>query len=70
MTTQKNRMPARVASPKTVHAYSRAGIEPTIAEMLSEPIVRTLMARDAVSDATIARVIAEARAQRAECCAA
>lgn len=66
MTTFNSKMPARTASPKTVHAYSKAGIEPTIAEMLSEPIVRTLMKRDAVSDDTIARVIAEARAQRSE----
>jgi hypothetical protein len=66
MTTSKIGMPARSASPKTVHAYSKAGIEPTIAEMLSEPIVRTLMERDAVSDDTIVRVIAKARAQRSE----
>jgi hypothetical protein len=64
-------MPARSVPSRTpLHAYREAGIEPTIAEMLSEPIVRTLMARDAVSDDTIVRVIAEARAQRAERCLA
>lgn len=62
----KNRMPApRDASPHGSHRYREAGVEPTIAEMLSEPIVRTLMERDAVSDETIVRVIAEARARRA-----
>lgn len=64
--TLKTRMPARSASAKAHHAYSAAGIEPTIAEMLSEPIVRAVMRRDSVDDATIVRVIAEARAQRAE----
>jgi hypothetical protein len=68
MTTLTKRMPARSASSrKPLHAYREAGIEPTIAEMLAEPIVRTLMVRDAVSDATIVRVIADARAQRARC---
>lgn len=64
MKTTDNRMPARTAT--TGHAYREAGIEPTIAEMLAEPIVRTLMQRDAISDDTIVRVIAEARAQLAE----
>ena len=65
-TTLKTRMPARSASAKARPAYSEAGIEPTIAEMLSEPIVRAVMRRDSIDDATIVRVIAEARAQRAE----
>jgi len=64
MKMSKNRMPARTSI--TVHAYREAGVEPTIAEMLAEPIVRTLMERDAISDDTIVRVIAEARAQLAE----
>jgi hypothetical protein len=64
MKTTNNRMPTRTAT--TVQAYRDAGVEPTIAEMLAEPIVRTLMQRDAISDDTIVRVIAEARAQLAE----
>lgn len=66
-TTTVKRMPARTSSTSsTAHAYRQAGIEPTLAEMLAEPIVRTLMNHDAVSDETIIRVIADARAKRAQ----
>jgi hypothetical protein len=64
MTMSNTRIPARTSA--TVRAYSAAGIEPTIAEVLAEPIVRTLMERDAISEATLVRVIADARAQLAE----
>jgi hypothetical protein len=64
MKMSKTRIPAQPST--TVHAYSTAGIEPTIAEVLAEPIVRTLMKRDAISEATLVRVIANARAQLAE----
>jgi hypothetical protein len=72
-------MPARTSSTSsTAHAYRQAGIEPPLAEMLADPIVRTLMKHDSISDETIIRVIADARAkrvkkltrctERAECC--
>lgn len=36
--------------PRTTDAYREAGIEPTLSEMLADPIVRILMAHDSVSD--------------------
>jgi hypothetical protein len=56
------RLPARTRT--TV--YSEAGHEPSIAEVLAEPIVRTLMKRDAVSEEALVAVIDHARAQLAE----
>lgn len=55
-TTKK--MPAR---PRTTDAYREAGIEPTLSEMLADPIVRILMAHDAVSDDMVLDVLANAR---------
>jgi hypothetical protein len=63
MNTTNNRKPART---RTTEAYREAGIEPTIAEMLSEPIVRTLMAHDSVSEEMLIDVIDRARARTFE----
>lgn len=52
------RMPAR---PRTTDAYREAGIEPTLSEMLADPIVRILMAHDSVSDEMVLDVLANAR---------
>jgi hypothetical protein len=46
--------------------YSTAGQEPSIAEVLAEPIVRTLMERDAVSEEALVAVITRVRAGLAE----
>jgi hypothetical protein len=49
------------AAPSSMHAYLEAGREPSIAEVLSEPIVRAVMRRDAISEAALVRVIERAR---------
>ena len=56
------RLPARTRT----MVYSTAGKEPSIAEVLAEPIVRTLMERDSVSEEALVAVIDHARAQLAE----
>jgi hypothetical protein len=43
------------------HGYEEAGIEPSIAEVLAEPIVHAVMRRDSISEATLIGVIKEAR---------
>jgi hypothetical protein len=62
-----SRLPARNVDVRTgTTLYNEAGQEPSIAEVLAEPIVRTLMKRDAVSEEALVAVIAHARAQLAE----
>lgn len=52
------------------HAYDEAGIEPSIAEVLAEPIVHAVMRRDSISEATLVGVIKEARKRLEERAAA
>lgn len=58
-----------LASTLKVRTYDEAGIEPSIAEVLAEPIVRAVMRRDSISEATLVKVIDEARS-KLECCTA
>jgi len=44
-------------------AYSEAGVEPSLAEVMAEPIVRAVMRRDSVSEETLIGVITRARAR-------
>ena len=41
--------------------WSMAGVEPDLAEVVAEPIVRLLMMRDGVSRCALVRVLAAAR---------
>jgi hypothetical protein len=56
-------------SPSSIHAYLEAGKEPSIAEVLAEPIVRAVMRRDAISEAVLVGVIDRAR-EELDLCAA
>ena len=47
----------------STHIYIEAGQEPSIAEVLAEPIVRAVMRRDAISETALIRVIDRAREQ-------
>ena len=58
MTKSKIEMPR--ARTRT-DAYLGAGNEPPLAEVLAEPIVRAVMERDSVSEATLINVIENAR---------
>ncbi|HTI86293.1 MAG TPA: hypothetical protein VL966_06790 [Alphaproteobacteria bacterium] len=62
--SMNTRLPARTRT----MVYSTAGQEPSIAEVLAEPIVRTLMKRDAVSEEALVAVIDRARAELATAC--
>ncbi|MGE5537457.1 MAG: hypothetical protein ACM30I_02495 [Gemmatimonas sp.] len=67
MKKTNTRLPARsVGTCATTAVYDAAGVEPSLAEVLAEPIVRTLMKRDSVTEEALAAVIADARAQLAE----
>jgi hypothetical protein len=46
-----------------IRTYDEAGIEPSIAEVLAEPIVHAVMRRDSISRSTLVDVINEARLQ-------
>lgn len=61
MHATNKRMPAR-----TTDVYRDAGVEPTLSDILSEPIVRILMARDAVSEEMLIEEIARARGRTFE----
>ena len=60
MTQSKIKTTAAVTS---AHTYIEAGQEPSIAEVLAEPIVRAVMRRDAISEAALIVVIDRAREQ-------
>lgn len=66
MTMLNNGTPTRTL---TVRTYDEAGIEPSIAEVLAEPIVRAVMRRDAISEAVLVGVIDRAR-EELDLCAA
>lgn len=56
------RTPARnPTTSRTTDAYREAGVEPTLSEMLADPIVRILMAHDSVSNEMVLDVLASAR---------
>lgn len=57
------------AAQSSMHAYLEAGKEPSIAEVLAEPIVRAVMRRDAISEAALVGVIDRAR-EELDLCAA
>jgi hypothetical protein len=52
-----------IAAQLPFRAYLEAGQEPSIAEVLAEPIVRAVMRRDAISEAALIVVIDRAREQ-------
>jgi hypothetical protein len=60
-------MPAAI---NAMRAYDEAGIEPSIAEVLAEPIVHAVMRRDSISEATLVGFIKEARKRLEERAAA
>ena len=51
------------AAQSPMHTYLEAGQEPSIAEVLAEPIVRAVMRRDAISEAALIGMIDRAREQ-------
>ncbi len=48
---------------RTTRAWSTAGTEPALADVLTDPLVHAVMRRDGVSVAKLRRVIADARAR-------
>ena len=49
--------------PRRTVAWSQAGVEPTLSEMLADPIVHLVMARDGLSRADVERAVAHGQRQ-------
>jgi hypothetical protein len=45
------------------HAWSEAGTEPPLAEVLADPLVHQVMRRDGVTPSELQRIIRQAQAQ-------
>jgi hypothetical protein len=57
MTTAPTRPTSRPTIVRTSRTWSEAGEEPTLAEMLADPIVHLVMARDHLTRADVERAV-------------